>query len=183
MTAITPSPRFMSQTAENPIPIYRVRPRFQKTFAQDAATLVALIQAGLSAPGVVCKGEVHETYGYLVLPVSEQHYWSPQLSLTLEEADAGTLLRGIYGPRPALWMMFVFFYSVIGFAATIVGIVGSSRLMMKESAAILWWIPVLVLVFLSLYLVAYFGKQKGYEQMVTLHHFLEDCLGEKISTD
>lgn len=37
-----------------------------------------------------------------------------------------------------------------------------------KSGAILWLIAVLVIAFLSLYLVAYFGQQKGHDETVTL---------------
>ncbi len=107
--------------------------------------------------------------------VEEQHYWSLQLQISFEETENGTMMRGLYGPRPAVWTMFVFFYAVIGFAVLIVSMLGLSFLTMDKPVTILWAVPVLVIVFFSLYLVAYSGKKMGYEQLVILHQFIEGC--------
>jgi cytochrome c-type biogenesis protein CcmH/NrfF len=49
-----------------------------------------------------------------------------------------------------------------------------------KSTTILWVVPLLVIVFGSLYFVAYSGQKLGYDQMVTLHHFLEKSTGLNI---
>jgi len=99
------------------------------------------------------------------------------LQISFEDTEEGTLMRGLYGPRASVWTMFVFFYSLIGFAIIVVSIVGMSFLSLKKPATILWAIPILILVFLSLYLVSYSGKKMGYDQMVILHCFIEDSTG------
>lgn len=133
-------------------------------------------------PGARCTGMATEGFASLQIPDKDRHYWSPQLSLMMEELEnkEGTLIRGLYGPAPAVWTMFVFFYALIGFALVVVLIIGFSRKSLGMEAPILWWVPVLLLVFLSLYLVSYFGQKLGHDQMETLHTFLEECLGLEI---
>jgi len=123
---------------------------------------------------------VKHGYGNLSLPTVEQHYWSPQLSLTLEKTETGTEIRGLYGPRPAVWTMFVFFYSFLGFAILIISIVGLTNLSLDKSANILWFVPALIIVFLTLYLVSYSGQKLGYKQIETLHEFIEKSTGLRI---
>ncbi|MEL6925713.1 MAG: hypothetical protein AAFO94_16835, partial [Bacteroidota bacterium] len=102
------------------------------------------------------------------------------LSIAIEPEETGSLLRGLYGPKPAVWTMFVFFYALVGFAVVVVSVIGFANLSIDKSGAILWLVPVLLLIFLSLYLVAYFGQRLGHDQMLTIHHFLEATLDEEI---
>ena len=112
-----------------------------------------------------------------MLPVDQQHYWSPRLTISMEETEDGTIIRGLYGPRPAVWTMFVFFYALIALAIMVVGTIGLSRLSLDKPGTVLWWIPVLVVIFLSLYLVSYFGQKWSGDQMVVLHEFFEESVG------
>lgn len=168
---------------EDHLPPYRVRPRFQVTSPDTTDDIEERIREGLAAEGAPCVGKVYSGYVSLQLPLEEQHYWSPRLTVTLEELEEGSLVRGLYGPRPAVWTMFVFFYSLIGFALVIVSIIGMANLSLDKSGAILWLVPVLIIAFLSLYLVAYFGQQKGHDEMVVLHTFLEESTGLNIDRE
>jgi hypothetical protein len=167
----------MHQSPEVHLPFSEVRPRFQIQTEKSMDAIAADIRSALARPGATCRGQVNTGFISLYIPVEEQHYWSPRLTITLEEADGGVLLRGLYGPRPAVWTMFVFFYTLLGFGIMVVGIVGSANRSLGLPSGILWWIPVMAVLILSLYLVAYAGKKMGYDQMVTLHHFLEDATG------
>ena len=171
----------MTQHNEDLLPPYRVRPRFEIETEYTPNDLANLIKAALHSDNAPCKGRIKHGYATLYLPNEDRHYWSPELTLTIEETEnGGSLLRGLYGPRPAVWTMFVFFYSLIGFAIMVIGIVGLSNLSLERSGTILWLIPVLVLAFLTLYLVAFFGQRVGREQMVVLHGFVEGCLGRRV---
>jgi hypothetical protein len=167
----------MSHAPEE-FPVYKVRPRFRLVTPTPAATIASKIKEGLRTPGCECVGEAHPRFTSLKVPEANQHYWSPQLSLTMEETEEeGTIVRGLYGPRPAVWTMFVFFYSAIAFAAVILGIVGLSKMTLGEPNTILWSVPILLFFFLSLYHVAYIGKKKGHEQMEIIHRFLKRSTG------
>lgn len=149
----------------------------------SAGELKTRIQAALDAEGATCKGKVYDQFASLSLPAEQLHYWSPRLRMTIEETKEGTEVRGLYGPRPTVWTMFVFFYSVIGFAAIIVAMLGMSYLTLDKPAGILWLVPVFITMFLSLYLVAYFGKKTGYPQMVVLHQFIENATGLSLNEE
>lgn len=167
----------MSQTTEDHIPLHRVRPRFKVETSYSVEDLSGKINTALEEEDAPCKGRIKHGFATIRIPMEQQHYWSPQLSVTLEESENGTLIRGLYGPRPAVWTMFIFFYSIIGFAVMIIAMIGLSNLTLEKSGTILWLIPLLVLVFLSLYLVAYFGKKMGHDQMMILHKFMEKSTG------
>ncbi len=167
----------MNQTSDDHLPISPIRPRFQIETTDSPQVLADKIRASLKSENARCKGRIKHGYATLYLPNEERHYWSPELTLTIEESESGALLRGLYGPRPAVWTMFVFFYSLIAFSVLIVGIIGLANLSIDKSGAILWLIPFLIIIFLTLYLVAYFGQKIGHDQMVVLHTFIEESTG------
>lgn len=163
----------MTQPSEDHISVADVRPRFKVETPYSIDELLEKIKSGLSAKNATCEGNVIHGHATVFLPKDKQHYWSPQLTLNLEETESGSILRGMYAPRPEVWTMFVLFYSIIGFAALVISVVGYSQWSLGNSATILWFVPVLGAIFLTLYLVSYSGKKMGYNQMVTLHNFVE----------
>jgi hypothetical protein len=170
----------MDKHSEDNPKVYRIRPRFKVECALSIDELTEKINGALLENNAPCKGKIKHGYGSLSLPQKEQHYWSPQLSLTLEEVENGTEIRGLYGPRPSVWTMFVFFYSFLGFAILVISILGLTNLSLGKPATVLWIAPVLILVFLTLYLVSYSGQKLGYTQIETLHEFMEKSIGQKI---
>lgn len=162
---------------------YRVRPKFHIETHHTIDELNIKLEAALQEDGAPVKGWVDPHYAKLSIPHEDQHYWSPRLSISFEETDGGTMMRGVYGPRPSVWTLFIFFYAFIGFGILIILILGTSYISLGKSGAILWFVPVLLLIFLTLYLVSYFGQKLGHDQMVTLHHFVENCIGHEIHDD
>lgn len=162
-------------TVNQPMAGYRVRPRFKMETNYSVSSLKQKLQDGLQQKSAPCIGTVNDGYVTIYIPPADQHYWSPQLNLTFEETENGSTLRGLYSPRPVVWTMFVFFYSIIGLAILFIGILGLSYWMLGKSAAILWLVPILMLVFLSLYGVAHFGQKLGEKQMIILHDFMVQC--------
>lgn len=165
----------MSSLPDHPVAGYKVRPRFKIETNYSAEELKKKLQEGLRHDDATCIGIVNPGYATLYIPRNDQHYWSPQLNLTFEETEKGCVLRGLYSPRPTVWTMFVFFYAIIGLAVLFIGVLGLSYLMLDKPAGILWLVPVLSLIFLSLYLVAHFRQKLGEKQMIVLHDFTVRC--------
>lgn len=159
---------------------FQVRPRFKVALSKSPDLVKNCLQSELSQAEKNVYGTVIDGHATIHLPKSDQHYWSPQLTLSFEPIAQGTLLRGMYSPRPEVWTMFVLFYAIIGFAALIISVVGYSRWSIGQSAAIVWVVPVLLGVFLTLYLVSFFGQKMGRKQIVDLHTFVERALDVKI---
>ena len=154
-----------------------IRPRFQLNSKYALDVIVQKIKAAAEQDEAPCKVRVVHDHITIYIPPEEQHYWSPQLSLSIEEEDDGSsLIRGLYGPRPTVWTMFVFFYSSIAFALLFVVIFGLSYISLGKNPAILWLVPVLLIIFLSLYRVSYQGQKMGRDEMKRMHKFLESCI-------
>jgi len=159
----------------------RIRPRIHLETPLSPDEINNRIRKQLKEEGKLCSGRSTKGFATICPPESEQHFWSPQLTITLESnEDDKTHIRGLYGPKPSVWTMFVFFYAAIGFAIMIISMIGLSYWTLGKPATILWLVPILLIVFLSLYLVAYFGQRLGHKQMTNLHRFLERCLDSKV---
>ena len=159
----------------------RIRPRFNQVVGEPAEKIEAKIRLKLEESQNECTGRIIPGYIVLEIPPSERHYWSPQLSISLEEHEEGTLIRGLYGPNPTVWAMFTFGYSAIGILALFAAIIGFSNLSLGLEAPVLWVLPVLGGIALILYFVAQTGQKIGVEQTFTIHHFYEEAIGEKVS--
>ena len=155
---------------------FHVRPRFRRESQVPMEEIQRRFTEALKDPECPCRGRVIQGHATIFVPKEDQHYWSPQLSLSFEENDEETLIRGLFSPRPQVWTMFVAFYSAIGFAALIILVFGLSYWSLGKSAAILWWVPVLALLYLSLYLVAYFGQRLGRDQMKMIQKFTDSLI-------
>ncbi len=170
----------MKETEGDHIHFRRIRPRIRVETPYSVDEIHDRIKCRLKDEAHLCHGQLTQGFATIFPPPEEQHFWSPQLTLTMEELPQGSLVRGLYGPQPSVWTMFVFFYSFIGFVTMIVAMTGLSFWSLGKPSAILWWVPVLLLLFLSLYLTAYFGQRLGHKQMTRLHRFIERCLDQKI---
>lgn len=165
----------------DPINFKRIRPRIYTETDLSPEEVNQRIRTQLREECTLCSGESTKGYATICPPEEEQHFWSPQLTITLDKDENDiTRVRGLYGPKPSVWTMFVFFYAAIGFAIMIISMIGLSYWSLGKPATLLWLVPALLLIFLSLYLVAYFGQRLGHKQMTNLHRFLERCLNKEI---
>lgn len=159
---------------------FQIRPRFKVEYPESMEVIKNKLKKNLKGTGEGIYGTVIDGHATLSPPKEEQHYWSPQLSLSFESHGDGSLLRGLYGPRPEVWTMFVLFYSIIGFAILVISVIGYSNWSLGQSAAILWAVPFLLVLFLTIYAVSYFGQKMGNKQMFELQSFVEQSLQIKI---
>jgi len=154
----------------------RLRPRFRDIIPIAQDEVIRRMSKQIKDPQSSCQGAIIDHHIILKIPLSEQNYWSPQLSLELEKVENGTLVRGLFGPKPAVWTMFMFFYSAVGFF-TLMGLMyGLSQWMINQAPWALWSLPAGLLLLLVIHLIARTGKGLGKDQMIQLHNFYRETL-------
>ncbi len=154
-----------------------IRPRFQRNIPTDPDVILENIRKKLDLAETTLKGQIVQHHVILKIPQEEQHYWSPQLSLSVEDhPEGGSFIRGLYGPRPSVWLMFVFFYSFFGFVLTILFIWGISKWSLGQDSTVLWLVPIGVVLIIAAYITARFGQRLGHDQMVEIQRFLNEVL-------
>lgn len=112
----------------------------------------------------------------------QRHYWSPQLSVLMEREadDTETKITGIYGPMPNVWTLFAISYLAIGVLLIFISIIGSSQYALGQEAKILWALPALLFLGISLYIISQLGQKLGAAQTYAIHYFFEEAIGERI---
>lgn len=154
----------------------RIRPRFKLEVPLNPAVIKDQIKLALDSNESTCKGDIVDNHVILRIPAKQQHYWSPQLTLTVETISEGSLIRGLYGPKPGVWTMFVFFYSAIGFLTMMGLIFGLSQMMLKLNPYGLWSIPIGGFLLTGLFITSKIGQRLSMEQMHQLKDFLYNSL-------
>ncbi len=157
----------------------RIRPRFKEEIDTTALNFKESIQKALDRTQEFT-GLISERYCVLKIRPEDRHYWSPQLTLTIEQESENHLtIRGLYGPKPSVWAVFFMSYAAIGVFILFIAVYGLSKFMLNEPAHVLWGIPILGGIALILYLVAQGGQKVGAEQMFRIHHFYEEVMKHK----
>lgn len=164
---------------------FRLRPRFQHFTDLDVKAIESLVQKEKENADTDCDLSILSGYIVVRIPPEDRHFWSPQLSLSIEEEeeDGKTLIRGFYGPNPNTWALFTYGYAVLGIAFVFIGIWGMAKLTLDKAAHELWILPILGVLALTLYIIAQFGQKLGAEQMFKLHFFYQKVIGEKIKIE
>ena len=160
-----------------------IRPRFKAKYRLRPEEVGELVQKHLATIHCGCSAQVLPNFIVMNICAQNKHFWSPQLSISFEadeEDDSFTIIRGLYGPNPTVWAFFTYGYAALALIGIFVGMYGSSLYSLDKDASILWVLPVLGVLAITLYIIAQFGQKIGAEQMFTLHHFFEDSIGHRI---
>lgn len=153
----------------------RVRPRYKRESDLPSCQVIDLILEGLVAKKGVA-GSTLENHAYLSIPKEDQHYWSPEFHVTVEKREEGSLVRGVVGPKPKVWTMFMFFYSIVIVLFFLGTAMGVSQWMLNMDAPMLWSIPACIILWILIVAAAKFGQFKGQKQMIRLWRFLDDAI-------
>lgn len=156
-----------------------IRPRFQLKIDMDAEQALSQIEKKLKLDRSV-SGVRSNKYIFLRIPTQDQHYWSPELSVRIEQEEFTDFVAVIclVGPKQSVWMLFTFFYAFVFCVSTFGGIYGLVKYSSFDDASWLWVIPLGVILTLSIFFTSKIGQNKGRDQMLHLISFLYHSLDE-----
>ena len=160
----------------------QIRPRFRINSPHSPEYILETLASKLEDPEAPVTGKVVTHHVVLNIPVRDQHYWSPQLHMEVEEAEGGSLIRGLFGPKPTVWTFFIFMYSVIGLLGVIALTFGLSQWSIGVYAWAFWGVPLSAVLYVIVYFIARTGQHMGKEQMGVLQNFLDKAIEVKGST-
>ena len=155
-----------------------LRPRFKMDFNESQEELIAKFSANLKDKN--CKYCTKIVDGHIVIdvPIEENHFWSPQLNIEIEKVeDNKTLVKGLFGPKPQVWTLFMFFhfavavafigFSVMAYVQWSLKITNTFALIMVFALPALW---------ILMYFIGRIGKSTGHKQMDELYKFMMKTL-------
>ncbi|MGO2357171.1 MAG: GTP-binding protein [Mesonia sp.] len=154
-----------------------LRPRFRLELNEDPEKLlVAFKSAGKSSESFVTSRV--DDHVFIRFPKEKQHFWSPQLHLEIYKIeDQPTVLKGLYGPSPTVWTLFMFLHFVVGslFIGASIWVYTNIRLERPSTWPILALGTLFVLWFV-LYLSGRLGRKAGKKEMQSLQQFMYEVL-------
>jgi hypothetical protein len=156
-----------------------IRPRFKKETPESIHVLLEKLDQLFSDEKGAIDGSIVHHHVSVKIPKESQHFWSPQLSLSFEKVETGTRIRGLYGPSPNVWLMFMFLYFFMGFVAMLVLVVGISRLNLGLTAYILWAVPFVLGGIFVLWFTGKAGRKLGQEEIFRIHNLIKPAILEK----
>lgn len=115
---------------------------------------------------------------FLKFPKQQQHFWSPQLHLEINEKnDSSSTVYGLFGPNPTVWTLFMFLHFVVAGLFFGFGIWAYTNATLGNDYAIqLFLTLMMVILWFVLYAAGRIGRAKGNPEMHQLHKFMQETL-------
>ncbi|MEO9570677.1 MAG: GTP-binding protein [Polaribacter sp.] len=158
-----------------------LRPRFTIDLEDSFKDVLNRFSDEFKKEKTTYKGSIVDGHVFICVSKKEEHFWSPQLHLEiLEKTNKTSLLKGLFGPKPQVWTLFMFIHFVIGISFLGFAILLFSKLSLKEPIIF----PLVMMIFLPLiWILLYFlgkiGKDTGKSQMKDLHDFMIKIIKEE----
>ena len=154
----------------------QIRPTFQQVLPCPPAKVIRFLKREVIQENAPCTGHFYDHHAILNVPEADQHFWSPQLSLDLESEPGGTHIRGLYGPRPSVWTMFMAMYAFAVFGGLIGVTFGVSQMSLDMYASGFWAAPGALVLTAFTYGLALVGQYLSRDQIRDLRAFVDDAL-------
>ncbi|MDB2657217.1 hypothetical protein N9Y60_04095 [Crocinitomicaceae bacterium] len=150
-----------------------IRPRFALKIAADPEKAMACLEDGFKKDPTV-GGVFAKNHLFLKVPESEQHYWSPELSvrIEIEEFTHYTTVSCLVGPRQSVWALWDFIYTSILLVTLFSGFYGWAQYNVDGYSAWLWVIPFGIIGLSTAFIASKVGQHKGRNQMLHLISFV-----------
>jgi hypothetical protein len=156
----------------------QIRPTFEQVLPCAPAKVIRYLKREVIQQDAPCTGNFYDRHAILNVPEEEQHFWSPQLSLDFEGHRDGTLVRGLFAPRPSVWTMYVAAYAMLGFSGIIGLLFGTSQMSLGMNASALWVVPFVGVLAAMVYGTAWIGQRLSRSQMLQMRDFINKALSD-----
>ncbi len=157
----------------------QVRPKFK--FHSDINTEGIIKEIGsLLESTTNVDGKIRDNYIYLKIPEKDQHYWSPEMRISLKdsEGDKGSLVSAMVGPTGKVWATFMVFYGLAIMVLIFGGSFGISQWLLNIDSFWIYSIPVSIVLYVGIIIAAKYGQRLGKEQHLTLRYFLDEAIAQ-----
>lgn len=152
--------------------LFEVRLRFKKLVPETPTDIAEQVKELLVKHPDKIVGRITHNHIRIRIAEKDRHFWSPQLSLNMEETGTGTEIRGLYGPKPDIWLGYMFTYFFLGFVVMVLSIIGLSRYNLGLSSYILWAVPFVLGGIFVLWVTSRTGQRLGQDEVNLIHGIL-----------
>ncbi len=122
-----------------------------------------------------------DNHVFIKYPKKDQHFWSPQLHLEIDEVDANSsLLHGLFGPNPTVWTMFMFLHFMVAGLFIAFGIWAYTNWSLKSDFIVQVSLMLLmIIIWFVLYFAGRIGRDSSKKEMMQLHDVMESIIQQK----
>lgn len=154
-----------------------LRPRFTLEMSASPEILLGHFEeAGkMNRDYVVSRIDDHV---FIRFPKEQQHFWSPQLHLEIYKLEKQrTVIKGLFGPSPTVWTLFMFFHFAVILLFITAGIWMYTAMTLEDSFIIpLLGMIVLVIAWFILYFAGRLGRKAGKTEIRALQYFMNTII-------
>jgi len=158
-----------------------LRPRFKIDVEESQQDLLQKFKSNLDNDECKYCSKIIDGHIVIDVPKEEDHFWSPQLQIEIEKVtEKQSLVKGLFGPKPTVWTLFMFIHFLLGTAFIGFSIMGYVQYLLKKDATLAYTMLVAIpVIWVLMYFFGRIGRRAGHKQMQELHDFMEKTLGEK----
>lgn len=160
----------------------RSRPRFKVVAHMTTQEFSDKLKIHLQNRNKTLGGYVNSEVGVIRLRQDQEKYWAPQLQIRVEkndEMEGAIWVRGLFGPRPAIWTLFMFSYGLGGAILLTTGLYGWIELALGIGNFWVWSNLIGLILIIGPYISAKIGQRIAKSHMSVLRTFIETVLVEE----
>jgi len=159
-----------------------LKPRFKMEFDNKTVDdIMNSFKENLDKKDCKYCSKISGNHIFLDIPEEENHFWSPQLQVEVvkDKATKKIIVKGILGPKPQIWTMFMFFHFVIAILFVVFFVwFYTNWTLNKDVQFQKMMLLVLPILSVALYFFGQSGKRFAYNQMVELDNFLTKTINK-----
>ncbi len=158
-----------------------LRPRFKIDFDESRQKIISKFENNLNDADCKYCGKIIDGHVIIDVPVEENHFWSPQLIIEIEEVGKGkAIVKGLFGPKPQVWTLFMFFHFAMAVSFLGFSIITYVKWTLKNDYSFpLIMVIVLPILWIVMYFLGRIGKKTGHKQMDELRAFMIMTLNKR----
>lgn len=158
-----------------------LRPRFKIDLEKSQEELLQQFKSNLKDRDCKYCSKIVDGHIFINVPKEEDHFWSPQLQIEIEKVkDNKSVLKGLFGPKPTVWTLFMFIHFALGTGFIAFSIMAYVQHMLKKDHSFaLTMVVAIPLLWVFMYFFGRIGRRAGHKQMDELHDFMIKTIDKK----
>ena len=154
-----------------------LRPRFKFEINSSNETILKVFEGMKTSEKEFIVSRIDD-HVFIKFPKKEQHFWSPQLHLEInEETSHKAIVHGLFGPSPTVWTMFMFFHFIVAALCLGFGVWAYTNANLGNDYSIQLFASLfMIILWFILYFAGRLGRAKGKPEMHRLNNFMKETL-------
>jgi hypothetical protein len=160
----------------------RTRPRFKVSTKMSPEEFSEKVKKHIQDRHKTLTGYCNSEVGVIRVVQDQDKFWAPQLQLRIEEnpdKKGKFFIRGMFGPRPSIWTLFMFSYGLGGAIILTTGLYGWVELALGIGNFWVWTNLLGLLLIIGPYISAKIGQRIARGHMDVLRTFIERVLKDE----